>query len=190
MQNFNDKLIKDVLQMKKDAEDENVETKLDKLVELYKQIPEASSQGSAGQGTESQNIDKFMEFKVRFDSFTQNLLEIINQPAIGGKKKAHAAGPRRKVKGGAEIGATDMIYNTGGLILDNHPPASIVGSPEVNMVQYAPAAFSAGMDLNPDVTAGIANPYRELLTPNTISGGARGRGRKAAPARKKAAAKK
>ena len=84
---------------------------------------------------------------------------------VGGRRKT------QKKKGGAIIDsvAQDMINSYGDLIRDDHNPKNILASPDVTSLQYSPNAFSAGVVQNPDITSTMGNPYRELLSPTTIS---------------------
>lgn len=101
-------------------------------------------------------------FTDAFNLFNNKLNEIIN-PSVqeGGSRKTRVV----EMKGGANVGSLNEIYNARDLIKDDHPPSDIVGSPAQNMVQYSPASFSAGSALSQDLAQGIAQPSEELLNP-------------------------
>ena len=99
-------------------------------------------------------------------------------------------------QGGSDVGNLAEIYNTKSLITDDHSPSSVIGSADVNSVQYAPAAFSAGMSLSQDLAGGIAvedssaaagGSVHEILSPVSVqSAGGAGKNKKTSHKKKNA----
>jgi hypothetical protein len=78
---------------------------------------------------------------------------------------------RRKKKGGSDVnlfGDSGMLFNTNSLVTNDHSPMSVISSPDVTALQYAPSAFSAGISTNPILDDGVPNPYRELMSQQII----------------------
>ena len=98
-------------------------------------------------------------------------------------------------KGGSDVGNLAEIYNSKALITDDHSPSSVIGSADVNSVQYAPPAFSAGMSLSQDLAGGIAvedaaangGSVHEILSPVSVqSAGGAGKKKKTSHKKKNA----
>ena len=115
------------------------------------------------------NRNKFVDFASEFsktgivnaDTYTQ-LMKIATNAVMP------TAGGWDKKMGGADVGSLAQVYNTSSLVTNDHPPSAFAGSPEVNSVAYAPAAFSAGSSLNQDLAHGLDGADAEGLNPVSV----------------------
>jgi len=94
--------------------------------------------------------------------------------ATGAATGAEVPPTPRSTSGGANVGSLQEIYNTKGLVADDHSPSGVTNSADLNSALYSPISFSAGSALSQNYGQNIAQPSSDYLSPGStaVAGGA------------------